>query len=176
MELELKHLQGTNYSISKCGKVFSKKRFGSSGGELKQFIVKGYYRVSLWNEGICFSKQIHRLVAENFIENPENKPQVNHKDGNKLNNNVENLDWVTHQENSQHSYDNGLSKSASKGKFGYDSMRGKEVHQLDLKGNILKSFGSLRDAERKTGIKASSISLCINGKLKTAGKYLWRQN
>ena len=90
--LEIKHLAcNENYMVSKSGKVYSKKRIGVKGGELKQFVVDGYYRVSLWVNGKYFQKSVHRLVAETFIDNAENKPCVNHKDGNKLIRSLESL-------------------------------------------------------------------------------------
>ena len=82
-----------------------------TGTVYKQTILKqGYYSVcvSLGGRGKNLLVKIHRAVAETFIPNPENKLQVNHKDGNKLNNEVDNLEWVTNAENSQHAYDNGL--------------------------------------------------------------------
>ena len=111
MKLELKHLEeSNNYKVSDCGRIFSEKRRGSKGGELSQFIVKGYSRVSIWVDGKMKVKQVHRAVAETYIDNTLNKPQVNHIDGDKLNNNVSNLEWCTAKENSQHSHDLGLSK------------------------------------------------------------------
>src|SRR5690606_33632292 len=108
--LELKHLaESRNYLVSRCGRIFSQKRKGTKGGELKQFIVKGYKRVSIWIDGEYIAKQTHRIIAETFIPNPESKPQVNHKDGDKLNNSALNLEWVSAKENSQHSYDSKLS-------------------------------------------------------------------
>ncbi len=69
---------------------------------------KGYLRVTLYKDGSRKNFLIHRLIATHFIPNPENKPQVNHIDGNKINNNIDNLEWVTPSENTQHAYDTGL--------------------------------------------------------------------
>lgn len=171
--LELKHLY-ENYIVRNNGDVFSIPRKGTKGGLLKPFITKGYYRVSIWENGILKQKQIHRLVAETYLDNPENKPQVNHIDGNKLNNDVENLEWATAQENSQHSYDIGLSTSPAKGKFGYESSTGKEVHQYTKQYVFIKSYGSIRQASRETGVNVGNISQCINQFLNTAGGFIWK--
>ena len=77
----------------------------------KQWINKqGYYQicVSLGSKNNKKTFKMHKAVAETFVDNPENKPVPNHKDGNKLNNNVHNLEWVTHSENSKHAFENGL--------------------------------------------------------------------
>lgn len=73
-------------------------------------LTKGYYRIALYKKNKIKKEQIHRLVATHFILNPENKPQVNHIDGNKLNNHVSNLEWVTQSENQIHAYKIGLQK------------------------------------------------------------------
>ena len=91
-----------DYEITKDGKVINKKW---GWREVKpQPNGKGYLRVHIAGK----SRFVHRLVAEKYIPNPENKPQVNHKDGNKLNNSVENLEWVTNLENRKHAIDNEL--------------------------------------------------------------------
>lgn len=96
-----------DYEITRDGKVINKQ----TGHTLApQPNGKGYLRVSIGKK-LMF---IHRLVAEKYIPNPENKPQVNHKDGNKLNNCVDNLEWVTNQENRNHAVDNDLQVTGEK--------------------------------------------------------------
>ena len=96
------------YKISKTGKVFSVRsdRFLKNSPS-----STGYHKVVLYNNGFRKTMSVHRLVAEAFIPNPENKPEVNHIDGNKQNNNVSNLEWSTSSENQKHAHKIGLAKS-----------------------------------------------------------------
>ena len=81
------------------------------GGKPKAVsIARGYIIVNLWKDNVQYPRRVSRLVAQAFIPNPDNLPEVNHKDGNKLNNNVNNLEWVTRSENILHSYRIGLRK------------------------------------------------------------------
>lgn len=98
------------YQISSYGKVRSLDRGNRKGRVLKLNPTKGYLGVFLSKYGNSNKFQVHRLVCQMFLENPENKCCVNHKDGDKSNNNVLNLEWVTHSENIKHAFDNGLNK------------------------------------------------------------------
>jgi NUMOD4 motif/HNH endonuclease len=99
---------GNNYEVSNLGNV----RHITKGNTLKGRISpKGYLKVVLYYDGSNKNYQLHRLVALTFIPNPENKPQVNHKDGIKSNNKVDNLEWSTNGENQRHAFENGLQNS-----------------------------------------------------------------
>lgn len=159
------------YEISNQGEVKNSK----TNRILKKDSSRKYYEVALSKNGKVKKFSIHRLVAEMFIPNPENKPQVNHKDGNKLNNNVSNLEWVTISENILHSYSNNLQIHNQLGKFGWHSFRGKPVKQIDiLSGEIIKEYGSMGDAARQLNIKyAQNIKACADGITKSCAGYKW---
>lgn len=95
-----------NY-ITKCGKVYSDKR--GKMRELKQTVQWQYLSVPVWIDGKSTRRHVHRLLALTFIPNPEGKEEVNHKDGDKLNNHLSNLEWVTKKENARHAQETGLS-------------------------------------------------------------------
>lgn len=118
--LECKYINGYNnkYYITKEGKVYiSNYRNTGVPKEMKARIIKGYYALSLESPDSTPENRkqkvhkIHRLLAEHFILNPDNKPCVNHKDGNKLNNNLDNLEWATESENTKHAYANHLERN-----------------------------------------------------------------
>jgi len=128
MEEQWKRIKGYgNYLVSNKGRVFNYK--------FKKFLKRrknqdGYLLVTLSKNGIVKTQKVHRLVAIAFIENPENKPTVNHIDGIKMNNFVSNLEWNTYSENTQHGYDIGLHKSVKGSKHYRAKLSEKEVLEI----------------------------------------------
>lgn len=126
---------------------------------------KGYMFVTLTKNKKTKHKYVHRLVADAFIENKLLKTQVNHIDGNKTNNKVENLEWCTDEENTKHAYESGLREMKVC----------VEVEMFSCEGEIISKFNSMSEASRKTGINMGNISRCCNGHCKTAGGYVWKK-
>ena len=111
------------YYVSSCGRVF-----GCKGNEMKQTTTnRGYKRITLSIDGKEERWSVHRLVALLFVPNPEQKPQVNHIDGNKENNDISNLEWCTASENNKHAFRTGLKKNLVKGKYGKDHIASKSI-------------------------------------------------
>lgn len=133
-----------------------------------------YLSVSLSINGNVKRFYIHRLVAMSFIENKENKEEVNHIDGNRKNNKLSNLEWVTRSENHYHRYKVLNQKGVNYGKTGSKNWRSKAVIQYDLNGNKINEFPAVMEAMRQTGIHEANIRGCIKGKGKTAGGYIWK--
>lgn len=165
------------YQISNLGRVKSlEKTMWNNHKNIKKEemilkpnkVGKGYYCVKLYKNKEYKMKKVHRLVAQAFIDNPENKKQVNHIDGDKENNCVNNLEWCTCRENIKHSWKNNLHKSL-KGKYNKLS---KEILQYDLQGNFIKKWESITSAQQD--LKISNISSVCSGERKKAGGYIWR--
>lgn len=116
---------------------------------------------------------VHRLVAEAFIPNPTNKPQVNHKDGNKHNNHLTNLEWVTQSENMKHAFEFGLEKHEMKGKHHTKESKNKMRKKIIcLETGII--YNGLTEAEQILGISLKQISKCLRTQTKTAGGFHWK--
>lgn len=154
------------YQVSNKGRI--KSLIAHNG--TKERILKphtighGYLNVDLCKNGHLKKNLVHRLVAQAFIENPGNLPQVNHKDENKLNNHADNLEWCTAKYNMN--YGDAPQKRAEK--------RSKQVLQLNKDGQFVAQYCSLHDAERKTGIGISQICMVCKGKRILAGGYMWK--
>lgn len=165
------------YQISNFGNLKSIKNGNNKLIKLQKY--QRYYRNNLWKNGAYQTFSIHRLVAKAFIPNPNNYPVVNHIDGNKLNNNVNNLEWCTQSHNCKESHRLGLqipginSHKFPKGMIPYNV---KKISQYDLDGNFIKTWDTIKSAaiSLNNGKYTSSISLCLSGKSKTAFGFIWR--
>lgn len=159
-----------NYLIGNNGEVYSKirlreKRPTSNGSG------KGYLYVDLYKNNERKRFFIHRLVAEYFIPNPQNKPFVNHKDGNPRNNDFSNLEWCTAVENVEHA------SKVIKTMHQYEKAnlkRKKAIKMIDrYEGYEVAEFTSIREAERTMGIASSNIVACLKGRQRYTKDYVW---
>lgn len=150
------------YDITRDGKCLNKKT-----GHIKKTYISnsGYERVSLWLNGKCKKFSIHRLVAIKYIKNKNKYKYVNHKDGNKLNNNVNNLEWCSLSQNVKHAYKNNLIKPKTT-----------KVIQYTKDMKKIKIWDSINEIEKHLKINHSNIvTVCKqNTNRKYAGGYIWR--
>lgn len=163
------------YMISKNGNVISiKLHYKKWLQKIKPYKnYNGYISVELFVNKKRKNFYLHRLLAITYISNPENKPHINHIDGNPSNNSLSNLEWVTPSENMKHSFDVLGRKPTWLGKKGAQHNRSKKVKQLDKKGNLIKVWGGVRYAERELGANSGHISCCCLGKRKTHKGFKW---
>lgn len=171
------------YQISNLGNVkslgiYNKNQYKYEHLKNKRISNKGYYYVAVSYKSKFKILTIHRLVAQAFIPNPFNKPCVNHIDGNKLNNSLDNLEWVTYSENTKHAWENGLFSEEGLKKRGAKIGKAsklrcsKPIYQLDMNGNIIREFNSITDAYLETGI--NNIGAVARGVRNKAGGYKWQ--
>lgn len=166
------------YSVSNEGRVRANERHvpRKTGGTMyyKERILKptynhkGYavvYPSSSGKGGYKTSALVHRLVAEAFHLNPENKPQVNHKNGDKKNNRADNLEWTTNLENHTHKLETGLYP---------ESHMPKRVGQYTLDGELVATFSSIYEAAKSVGTTQYNVSRAVNGLRKKYGGFAWR--
>lgn len=192
-----KDVEGTNgyYQISNIG------RFRNQNKILKAYLGRcGYYYVSVWDK----RKLLHRLIADAFIPNPDNKPQIDHINGIKTDNRISNLRWATHFENSNNpstkfkaGHPKGVKTSNEfkercsirykgekhpmygkkhllKSCIKMSNSHSKAVVQSTLNNALVNEFPSAKEASNQTNIAASNITCCCRNVRKTAGGYKWR--
>ena len=148
-----KYIEGfERYTIDINGNIFDTKR--------EKFVCQwvdtvGYYQCILRdNDDKKKYKRVHRLIAKTFISNPDNLPQVNHKDENKLNNSVNNLEWCTNSENTQHGYDNNLYKFKT---------RSHAVRATMKNGSFTKTYKSVRSMCEDLHINRKTVTMILKG-------------
>lgn len=161
------------YEVSDWGRVKSLDRYKIDTVGRKQYhkgkvnrlypTTNGYIKAMLYKDGVSKNKSVHRLVAEAFIPNPNNLPLINHKDEDKTNNSVENLEWCDLKYNVN--YGTAIERCHDKQK--------KPIIQMTMDGEIVKEYESITDAVN-CGFLRSKISLCCNGKRKSSGGFRWK--
>jgi hypothetical protein len=185
--------ENTNYYVSNTGRVksgFRKELIPAKkykiGYSKKSYVRNRYPRILKnikSNTGYCvvgipFNGKIkqffvHRLVAKYFIENTFKKPQVNHKDGNGNNNNVNNLEWCTASENGVHAYKVLGVVPYTKGRFGVKSPKARAVEQRTLDDKLVRKWDCASDAVRECGFDSGSITHVCKGESKMHKGFKW---
>lgn len=167
------------YQVSSFGQVRSVDRvvvgvdgktYHYKGRILKQAKTSdGYKTVQLFKDNGLKTFKVHRMIALTFIPNPNNKPEVNHIDGNKSNNHISNLEWVTRSENLKHAVKHGLSSPVK----AIEATK-KKVELVDDNGNAIKRWNTMTAAADEMGVHISNVSMCCHGKLKSTGGHFFR--
>lgn len=159
---DLKGYEGL-YQVSNLGRI---KSLYFSKEKIMKPILTGtckYYTIGLAKNKKRKTHLIHRLVAETFLENPNNLPEVNHKDENKLNNRIDNLEWCNHEYNMH--YGNCLKKVSEK-------QHRKKINQYDLNGKFIKQWDSVSEIRKKLNV--TNIANCCLGRYKQSNGFIWR--
>lgn len=167
MEAEVwKRINGLeDYEVSNLGRVKSFKKDKINGKIMHSFPTnKGYLRIKLGDGKISKTFSVHRLVCENFLPKDENRKIINHKNGIKDDNRLENLEWATNSENIRHAFD----------ELGRTATWTKRITQYDMEGNPIKDWESLTVASNSLDISQSSISQCCAGVRKSCGGFVWK--
>ena len=169
------------YQISNCGNVksllFGPKNRNTTKHKpqlLKQSLSStGYSHVQLYKDGISKTINVHRMVAIAFLPNPDGKPEINHIDANRSNNNVNNLEWVTHIDNLKHAVKLGnrrppSPKGSTKGRTHKYS-----IIQYSLNGEFIKRWECVKDISTAMDLNENPIFSCLNNHCETSYGYIW---
>ena len=155
-QVNIENNNNNTYFVSNLGRFKNSKGIIMNNYKVNE---NGYIRVFIYNKTYA----LHRLIALTFIENLENKLQVNHIDGNKLNNEVNNLEWVTNKENQIYKFKTGLGNNFTR-----------KIGQYNLDNMLINEFSSIVLASKETEINKSNISGVLRKKRKTAGGFIWK--
>lgn len=155
-QIDIKNFE--NYQVTDDGKIWSK----NTNKFLNQFDVGGYLRVSLYKEGKCYPTFVHKIVAEAFVENPNNYTEINHKDENHYNNSASNLEYCTHTYNMRYGTRtqrqiNSISKS---------------IYQYTLDNQLVAIWKNSVEAAKTLGISRGGIWNCCNGGYSRNGEWV----
>lgn len=174
---DIKDFEGS-YQCSNFGRIRSLDRYiphnyGSVELKKGQIIIprlnkNGYLQLGLYKNSKRKQRYVHRIIAESFIDNPYSYPTINHKDGNKLNNNVENLEWVTYSENNKHAYTR-LGRTVCKNYNGSIA-----VIVIDILQNITYRYNSIAQASQSIGLSCTQINRYIHSDKKWKGRYIFQ--
>lgn len=156
----------SNYLVSNTGRV--KRRGRNTDHSVRD--RKGYLVTDLYKDSIRSTKRVHRLVAEAFVQNPGDKPEVNHIDGNKHNNNASNLEWVTSKENCRHAWNEGLMKP-SRGMLGKSNPNGGRKSKPIRIVETGETFNNLYECEKAINGNNRHINDCLRGRQRTHRGY-----
>ena len=173
---EYREIKGfEDYQVSNYGNIKSL----ITNRILRPSKTNNYYKVTLCKNGEIYFKRVNRLVAETFIPNPDNLPCVNHKDENKFNNHVDNLEWCDYQYNNNYGTKKERISAKMKGVPKSEEHRRKTIEAnskavvaIDDDGNIVHEFASTQEAERN-GFSSGNISACCRGLRRTHGGFRW---
>lgn len=170
------------YEVSNLGRVRSIALFSARWKKVvprKNPVLKeletsrfGYKRVLLCLYGVHYHCAVHRLVAQTFLPNVAGYPEVNHKDENKGNNHVSNLEWCSRKYNANY----GSLPERISDRMSNHHPAAMRVFQFDLNGNFIREWKSQRQAGRAIGIDGTTIGRCIQGKYKHAGGFIWKSS
>lgn len=166
------------YQISNLGRVKSmpktrRNRFSSYRSKeaiLKPRTQSGYDVAALYKDGVRENIKVHRLVAVAFIGRDHSKPWINHKNGIKTDNRVENLEWCTPQGNSRHAFDTGLNH-VERGK---GNPRSRRILQYKENGELIAEWYGVGEIKRELGINPANVNGCLHGRRRVAGGFIWK--
>ena len=159
-------VDGFPYEVSNEGRVRNSK-----GSVLRQYRQKnGYMAVKLFKDGKGVSFRVHRLVAVAFLNKPEGKNEVNHKDGDKENNAASNLEWSNRSENVRHAFMTGINRTTRE-RIAAMAEKAAKANRKRVVRSDGAEFPSVREAAEASGAKPQNVSKCIHGSANTAAGY-----